>query len=64
MEGVFTSTTKGFGFVTAEGLPQDLYVPAEFTGGAFYGDKVLVKLLPTFSGYPQAGTAESRRRKL
>ncbi len=50
MEGVFTSTTKGFGFVTAEGLPQDLYVPAEFTGGAFYGDKVLVKLLPTFSG--------------
>lgn len=63
MEGVFTSTTKGFGFVTAEGLPQDLYVPAEFTGGAFYGDKVLVKLLPTFSGNIIPAGRDGRRQE-
>ena len=63
MEGVFTSTTKGFAFVTAEGLPQDLYVPAEFTGGAFYGDKVLVKLLPTFSGNIIPAGRDGRRQE-
>ena len=48
--GVFSSHAKGFGFVTVEGIPEDFYVPAIYTGGAFHGDLVKVIGLPGSRG--------------
>lgn len=48
--GVFTSNAKGFGFVTIEGREEDIYIPAEETGGAFLGDTVAVELLSQQAG--------------
>lgn len=51
LSGIFVSHPKGFGFVSVEGESEDIYVPAEYVNGAFYKDKVLVKIkrqgLPT-----------------
>jgi ribonuclease R len=38
--GIFTGHPKGFGFVAAEGMEQDIFIPAEKTGGALHGDRV------------------------
>ena len=38
--GIFSGHPKGFGFVTVEGLEQDIFIPAEKTNGALHGDKV------------------------
>ncbi|MDO4329380.1 MAG: ribonuclease R [Lachnospiraceae bacterium] len=38
--GIFSGHPKGFGFVTVEGMEQDVFIPAEKTGGALHGDKV------------------------
>lgn len=40
--GMFCGHPKGFGFVTVEGLLQDVFIPAEKTGGALHGDKVQI----------------------
>lgn len=40
MTGSFFGHSKGFGFVTVEGLLQDVFIPAEKTNGALHGDKV------------------------
>lgn len=40
--GVYSGHPKGFGFVTVEGLSQDIFIPEEKSGGALHGDKVLV----------------------
>jgi len=40
--GIFFGHSKGFGFVTVEGLDQDIYIPEDKTGGALHGDTVLV----------------------
>ncbi|WP_090173365.1 ribonuclease R [Eubacterium oxidoreducens] len=42
--GVYTAHPKGFGFVTVEGLDEDLFVAAEDAGGAFHMDEVKVKV--------------------
>ncbi len=42
IEGVFRSTTKGFGFITDD--KGDIHIPIEYTSGALNGDKVLVKI--------------------
>lgn len=44
LTGIFSSNPRGFGFVSVEGEPEDIFVPAEFVNGAFYKDKVLVKV--------------------
>jgi ribonuclease R len=44
LTGTFTSHSKGFGFVTVEGYPEDFYIPAEQTGNAFHMD--VVEILP------------------
>ena len=47
MEGVFSATERGFGFVTADavfGLPADVFIPARATGGAFSGDRVAIRV--------------------
>lgn len=51
--GTFISHAKGFGFVEIEGREEDLYVPEDKTGGAFYLDKVQVALLPGQRGKRQ-----------
>ncbi len=40
--GTFSGHPKGFGFVTIEGQEQDVYVPADKTGGAMHGDRVQI----------------------
>ncbi len=40
--GVFTGHARGFGFVTVEGQQEDIFIPAERTGGAMNGDRVQV----------------------
>lgn len=55
LTGEFTSNAKGFGFVTAEGLEEDVYIPETRVNGAFHGDTVQLMLLPAKSGRRQEG---------
>ena len=48
--GTFISHPKGFGFVEIDGREKDLYIPENFTGGAFHKDIVKVALLSGGSG--------------
>ena len=43
--GTFISNSRGFGFVEVEGQEEDLFIPEEYTGGAFHLDTVQVELL-------------------
>lgn len=51
--GVYSGTSRGFGFVEVEGREQDLYIPEEERGGAFHQDRVQVELLPGGHGRRQ-----------
>ena len=42
LTGVFSSTQKGFGFVTVEGEAEDIFIPAGETADALHGDTVSV----------------------
>lgn len=42
--GIFTAHPRGFGFVTVEGEPEDIFIPAPFVHGAFHKDRVKVKI--------------------
>ncbi|MDO4285386.1 MAG: ribonuclease R [Eubacteriales bacterium] len=46
LTGIYTSNARGFGFVSVEGLEQDLFIPSGKSGGAFYGDTVEVEAEP------------------
>lgn len=48
LTGIFTSNVRGFGFVTVDGMDEDLFIPEGRTGGAMYSDVVEVRLLPGF----------------
>lgn len=39
-EGVFSGAASGYGFVSAEGLTRDIFIPWQKTGGALDGDLV------------------------
>ena len=55
--GTFCGHPKGFGFVTVEGRDQDVFIPAEKTGGALHGDTVQIVMGgPSSSGRRQDGT--------
>lgn len=43
--GTFMSTKKGFGFLRVSENEDDIYIPGKYTGNAFDGDTVTVKLL-------------------
>ena len=43
--GTFISNSRGFGFVEVEGQEEDLFIPEEYTGGAFHLDTVQVEIL-------------------
>lgn len=42
LTGVFQAHPKGFGFVSAEGLEEDIFIGEDDTGDAFHGDTVEV----------------------
>ncbi|MBP3232884.1 MAG: ribonuclease R [Eubacterium sp.] len=45
LTGIYSSTRKGFGFVTVEGYDEDFFIPAKDNMNAFHGDKVLISVL-------------------
>lgn len=50
LAGVFSGTTKGYGFVAVTGQEQDVFIPAGRTGGAMHGDRVQVSVEPGQQG--------------
>lgn len=46
LQGTFSSTRHGSGYVKVEGMDQDIRIPARHTGTALDRDRVKVKLLP------------------
>ena len=40
--GIFSGHARGFGFVTVEGMEQDVFIPEDKTGSALNGDKVQI----------------------
>ena len=42
VNGIFTGHPKGFGFVTVEGMDQDVFIPEDKTGSALHGDRVQI----------------------
>ena len=63
MQGTFLANAKGFGFVAAEDLEKDLFVPEGMTGTALDGDLVEVRLLPTFDGNCVPEGKDGRRQE-
>lgn len=55
--GEFTGNKRGFGFVSAEGLDEDIFIPESMTHGAFHKDIVEVIIKP----YHRKG--EGRRKE-
>ncbi|MCC8029464.1 MAG: ribonuclease R [Lachnospiraceae bacterium] len=45
--GVFTAHAKGYGFVTAEGETEDIFIAEENAGGAFHEDVVQIITVPS-----------------
>ena len=48
--GIYSSTRRGFGFVTVEGYDEDFFIPASDSLNAFHGDKVLISVITKQSG--------------
>ena len=42
VNGIFCGHPKGFGFVTVEGMGQDVFIPEDRTGAALHGDRVQI----------------------
>lgn len=57
--GKFCGSTRGFGFVTVEGMEHDVFIPADETKGAFHGDTVLIQLVAP--AVPAGGTRAAKR---
>lgn len=54
--GVYSGHPRGFGFVAVEGMEQDVFIPAEKTGGALHGDKVRLVVEEARDGRRAEGT--------
>ncbi len=55
LTGVFSAHPKGFGFVTAEGMEEDIFIPAERTRGALHMDRVEIAVFPQTTGKRREG---------
>ncbi len=47
LKGVFLSNEKGFGFVSVKNREKDIFIPADYSGGAMNDDVVFVKIMST-----------------
>ena len=56
LTGVFTGHARGFGFVTVEGMEEDIYIGEEDVRGAMHQDVVQVLLKPGREGKRREGT--------
>ena len=50
VNGIFSGHPRGFGFVTVEGMEQDVFIPEEKTRGALNGDRVQIVIEKTPGG--------------
>lgn len=55
LTGTFTAHAKGFGFVTIEGVEEDIFIPESKTGDALHMDKVQVLVSPLATGRRREG---------
>lgn len=53
--GTFEAHPKGFGFVTVEGEPDDIFIPESETNGAMHMDTVEILISPVTSGRRKEG---------
>ncbi len=53
--GQFISNARGFGFVSVEGMEDDIFIPEDYVHGAFHNDTVEVEILPVQSGKRKEG---------
>jgi ribonuclease R len=44
MQGIFSGTDRGFGFVTVEGYEEDIFIPPNHTNSALNGDVVAIEI--------------------
>lgn len=56
LTGIFSGTSRGFGFVTVDGWPEDIYIPEKNVNGAIHGDKVKIAALEGRRGRRAEGT--------
>lgn len=56
LTGTFSGTAKGFGFVTVEGRPDDIYIPYDKVKDAMHGDRVQIIAEPARGGRRAEGT--------
>lgn len=54
LQGIFNGNSRGFGFVTVEGMERDVFIPEEKRGQALNGDKVCVVITHPASGEKRA----------
>lgn len=54
--GIFLGTQKGFGFVSLEDEPDDIFIPESATNGAMHGDKVTIMISDEKTGKRKEGT--------
>ena len=56
MVGTFTAHQSGFGFVSIEGEPEDIFIPIDNVNGAMHQDIVEVNIAPAKTGKRREGT--------
>lgn len=56
LTGIFFGHPRGFGFVTAEGQEEDIFIPADRTNGALHGDRVQIVIDAEEKGRRAEGT--------
>ena len=56
LTGTFSGNAKGFGFVTIEGRPDDIYIPYDKVKDAMHGDRVQIVVEPARGGRRAEGT--------
>ena len=54
VQGIFSGNSRGFGFVTVEGMERDVFIPEEKKGQALNGDKVRIVITQPESGEKRA----------
>lgn len=55
LTGTYMANSRGFGFVTVEGMDEDIFISEDDTNGAMHSDVVQVELLPNKTGKRREG---------